>query len=284
MHNDDFGSRVKPWRGVTVVARADRPPVIGADYVVDQNPEVDGHSNRIFVPYWPQPGVQPRERTDNTIQTVAYFGRVDSFPAEYQSDEFKQRLAEQGIALRISFNNWTDYRDVDICVSFRKSHDHKLVRKPASKLINNWLGKTVMICDDEQSFRAIRESELDYLIAKNPDEAFAAIMKLKNDPELYQKMREQGEKRLQVYSREAVAARWMALFERYLAQGFECTFNAGPHPPLWFWQSDSSFDQKVLSYDDDFTPQSYTYITADGRFCRAVRAARNHYPVKGPRL
>ena len=78
-------------RGVTVVARADRPPVIGADYVVDQNPEVDGHSNRIFVPYWPQPGVQPRERTDNTIQTVAYFGRVDSFPAEYQSDEFKQR-------------------------------------------------------------------------------------------------------------------------------------------------------------------------------------------------
>ena len=55
MHNDDFGSRVKPWRGFTVVARADRPPVIGADVVVDQNPEVDSHSNRIFVPYWPQP-------------------------------------------------------------------------------------------------------------------------------------------------------------------------------------------------------------------------------------
>ncbi len=106
-----------------------------------------------------------------------------------------------------------------LCVSFRKSHDHKLARKPASKLINNWLGKTVMICDDEQSFRAIRESELDYLIAKNPDEAFAAIMKLKNDPELYQKMREQGEKRLQVYSREAVAARWMALFEDIWRKG-----------------------------------------------------------------
>jgi hypothetical protein len=69
---------------------------------------------------------------------------------------------------------------VDVCISFRKSHDHKLARKPASKLINNWLGKTVMVCDDEPSYRAIRESELDYLIAKTPDEAFNAIMRLKN--------------------------------------------------------------------------------------------------------
>lgn len=219
MHNDDFGSRVKPWRGFTVVARADRPPVIGADVVVDQNPEVDNHSNRIFVPYWPQPGVKPRERTDETIKTVAFFGRVDSFPDKYREGNFKQRLAEQGIELRISFDNWTNYQDVDVCISFRKSHDHKLARKPASKLINNWLGKTVMVCDDEPSYRAIRESELDYLIAKTPDEAFNAIMRLKNSPELYRQMREQGEKRLQVYSREAVAARWYALFEDIWRKG-----------------------------------------------------------------
>lgn len=219
MHNDHFGSRVKPWKGVTVVARADRPPVIGADYVVEQNPEVASVKGRLFIPHWPQPGVQPRERTDDAVRTVAYFGNVDSFPPEYASEEFKQRLAAEGIDLRISFNNWTDYRDVDVCVSFRKSHDHKLARKPASKLINGWLGKTVMVCDDEPSFRAIRESELDYLIAKNPDEAFAAIMRLKNDPTLFRSMLEQGEKRLQVYSREAVAARWFALFESIWQKG-----------------------------------------------------------------
>ncbi|ELY4081484.1 glycosyltransferase family 1 protein [Cronobacter sakazakii] len=219
MHNDDFGSRVKPWKGLTVVARADRPPVIGSDYVVEQNPQFKNRGNRVFVPYWPQPGVQPRERTDNDVRTVAYFGRVDSFPAEFGSDAFKQRLAEQGITLRISFNNWTDYRDVDVCLSFRKSHDHKLARKPASKLINGWLGKTVMICDDEPSFNAIRESELDYLIAKTPDEAFNAIMRLKNDPELFRRMLEQGEKRLEVYSRQAVAARWYSLFEEIWQKG-----------------------------------------------------------------
>ena len=219
MHNDHFGSRVKPWVGVTVVARADRPPVIGADYVVEQNPEVASIPGRIFIPNWPQPGVQPRERTDSTIDTVAYFGRVDSFPPEFRSDAFIKRLADQGITLRISFDNWTDYRNVDVCLSFRKSHDHKLARKPASKLINGWLGKTVMICDDEPSFRAIRESELDYLIAKTPDEAFDAIMRLKNDPALYQKMQEQGRKRLEFYSRRAVAARWYELFEGIWRKG-----------------------------------------------------------------
>lgn len=219
MHNDDFGSRVKPWKGVTVVARADRPPVIGADYVVEQNIAADGVNHRIFIPHWPQPGLQPRERTDDTVISVAYFGSADSLPSEYQTDEFRQHLMEHGITLHISFNNWTDYRNVDVCLSFRKSHDYKLARKPASKLINGWLGQTVVVCDNEPSFQAIRESELDYLIAKTPDEVIAAILRLKNDPQLYRKMREQGNKRLQEYSREAVAARWMELLEEIWRKG-----------------------------------------------------------------
>ena len=213
MHNDHFGSRVKPWVGVTVVARADRPPVIGADYVVEQNPEVAAIPGRIFISHWPQPGLQPRKRSDETVKTVAFFGSVDSFPQAYRENNFEQRLAEQGITLRISFDNWTDYQDVDVCISFRKSHDHKLARKPASKLVNSWLGGTVMVCDNEPAFSAIRESELDYLIATNPDEAFDAIMLLKNSPELYRQMRDHGDKRAQAFSREAVTAEWFALFE-----------------------------------------------------------------------
>src|SRR5690606_37662018 len=72
---------------------------------------------------------------------------------------------------------------------------------------------------DEPSYRAIRESELDYLIAKNPDEAFEAIMRLRNNPELYRQVREQGDKRLQVYCREAVAARWYRLLEDIWRKG-----------------------------------------------------------------
>ncbi|HSC79545.1 MAG TPA: hypothetical protein VLC08_04265, partial [Chitinolyticbacter sp.] len=109
MHNDDFGSRVKPWRGLTVVCRADRPPVLGADYVIEQNAEAEAEG-RLFMPYWPQPGLQPRERTGDELATVAYFGRMDSFPDELASDAFKARLAAHGITLRISTDNWTDYR------------------------------------------------------------------------------------------------------------------------------------------------------------------------------
>lgn len=219
MHNDDYGSRVKPWKGVTVVARADRPPIIGADYVVEQNPEVANIKGRIYIPHWPQPGVKPRIKENYNVETVGYFGRVDSFPPEYANDDFRQRLANAGIELRLSYNNWTDYQDVDVCLSFRKEHDHKLARKPASKLINAWLGGTVMVCDDEPSFHAIRNSDLDYLIAKTPDETVDAILQLKNNPELYQRMHEHGQRRLKDYSREAVAAQWFALFESVWHKG-----------------------------------------------------------------
>ncbi|HCN97699.1 MAG TPA: hypothetical protein DIT59_13690, partial [Leclercia sp.] len=37
--------------------------------------------------------------------------------------------------------------------------------------------------------------------------------------DLYRQMREQGDKRLQVYSREAVAARWFNLFEDIWRKG-----------------------------------------------------------------
>lgn len=219
MHNDHFGSRVRPWVGPTVVVRADRPPVVGADYVVEQNPQVAKLPGHTFMPLWPQPGLIPRGRNDNTVKTVAYFGLLDSLPEEYVEDNFAEQLAAQGITLKICVDNWTDYSDVDVCISFRKKHNYKLARKPPSKLINSWLGNTVMICDDEPSFRAIRESELDYLIAKCPEDTFYAIMKLKNSPELFSKMREQGKKRIQDYPKEAIAARWFEFFENIWDKG-----------------------------------------------------------------
>ena len=76
----------------------------------------------------------------------------------------------------------------------------------------------------------------------------------------------------------------MALFEDIWRKGLNARSMPVRALRFGFGKAIRPLTKKVLSYDDDFTPQSYTYITADGRFCRAVRAARNHYPVKGPRL
>ncbi|MCC8422974.1 glycosyltransferase [Photorhabdus thracensis] len=212
MHYDDFGSRVKPWKGLTVVCRADRPPVVGADYVIEQNKNVEKNGG-IFISHWPQPGLKPRIANDNEIKTLGYFGHTDGLPEDFVTDDLRQRLAKLGVTLRISSNDWTDYRDIDVAISFRrKQHNVELESKPASKLINAWIAGCAFICDNEPAMQAVYENELDYLIAKNPDEFIDAVIRLKQHPNLYQLMIKNGKKRLEMFSREAVAIHWYHLF------------------------------------------------------------------------
>lgn len=218
LHYDDFSPRVKPWRGLTVVCRADRPHVFGADYVVEQIKSAEKNGG-LFISHWPQPGLKPRCAQRTAITTIGYFGRMDSFPPELTSDAFRAKLAAHGLLLKIELNNWTDYQDVDIVLCFRKHHDHILSRKPASKLINTWLAGCVLICDDEPAVKAIKNSPLDYLVAHNSAEIIKTAVMLKNNPDLYHAMTAHGKQRLGEYSREAVAKNWMLLFDKIWAKG-----------------------------------------------------------------
>lgn len=220
LHHDDFSARVKPWRGLTVVCRADRPAVIGADYVVEQIKSAEKQGG-IFISHWPQPGLKPRHSLRNSVTTLGYFGRMDSFPHELASESFKGKLKAHGFSLKIELNNWTDYQDVDVVLCFRKQHDYTLSRKPASKLINAWLAGCVLVCDDEPAIKAVRESDLDYLVAHTPDDIINAATMLKNRPDLYQQMIVHGRERLKVYSREAVAKDWIDLFEKIWNKGLD---------------------------------------------------------------
>jgi hypothetical protein len=218
LHYDDFSPRVKPWRGLTVVCRADRPYFFGADYVVEQIKSAEKNGG-IFISHWPQPGLKPRDKARCSITTIGYFGRMDSFPPELASDAFKEKLAAHGLSLKVELNDWTDYQNVDIVLCFRKYHDHRLSRKPASKLINTWLAGCVLICDDEPAIKAIKNSPLDYLVAHSQDDIIDTAMMLKNNPVLYQDMVEHGKQRVREYTRETVAKNWMVLFEHIWEEG-----------------------------------------------------------------
>ena len=212
MHNDTYGSRVKPWRGLTVVARADRPPMLGPDYVVEQCPAIKETARRKFIPNWPQPGIKPN-KSNGEIKKIAYLGRPDSLPVEFFSDEIVEKFAMHGIDFQLQFDEWSDYSDVDICISFRNSGLKKLMRKPASKLINCWLGHSVMICDEEPSFKALKKSELDYIVANDAEELFLAVMRLTNDKHTYLAMQENSKKRGLEYERKKIADKWFYMFQ-----------------------------------------------------------------------
>ncbi|KAB0981093.1 glycosyltransferase family 1 protein [Cronobacter sakazakii] len=212
MHNDTYGSRVKPWKGITVVARADRPPVIGPDYIVEQCPAIKETKRSKFIPNWPQPGIV-KHKTFGNIKKVAYLGRPDSLPSEFFEDEIVEQFAAHGIDFKLQFDEWSDYSDVDVCFSFRNSSFNKLMRKPASKLINCWLGNSIMICDEEPSFKALKKSELDYIVAKNAEDLFLAVMRLVKDKDTYLAMQENSMKRAAEFERHKIAERWFNMFQ-----------------------------------------------------------------------
>ncbi|MBD2825500.1 glycosyltransferase [Xenorhabdus szentirmaii] len=212
LHYDDFSFKTKSWLGKSVICQADRPPIYDVDCVVVQNPfqEKDG---KVFIPHWPQPKIKPRNNNRHDISTIGFFGHQDALPDFFSDEIFLEELKLRGIKFINSNKNWNDYTDIDIAISFRKNNDLDLIRKPASKLINAWNAGCPLICDDEPSMRAIRLSELDYLIAKSPNQFINVVDKLKSNPVLYAEMVSNGKKRFEDYSREATTKKWFSLVE-----------------------------------------------------------------------
>ncbi|MBD2781471.1 glycosyltransferase [Xenorhabdus szentirmaii] len=212
LHYDDFSFKTKSWLGKSIICQADRPPIYDVDCVVVQNPfqEKDG---KVFIPHWPQPKIKPRNNNRHDISTIGFFGHQDALPDFFSDEIFLEELKLRGIKFINSNKNWNDYTDIDIAISFRKNNDLDLIRKPASKLINAWNAGCPLICDDEPSMRAIRLSELDYLIAKSPNQFINVVDKLKSNPVLYAEMVSNGKKRFEDYSREATTKKWFSLVE-----------------------------------------------------------------------
>ncbi|MBD2793541.1 glycosyltransferase [Xenorhabdus szentirmaii] len=212
LHYDDFSFKTKSWLGKSIICQADRPPIYDVDCVVVQNPfqEKDG---KVFIPHWPQPKIKPRNNNRHDISTIGFFGHQDALPDFFSDEIFLEELKLRGIKFINSNKNWNDYTDIDIAISFRKNNDLDLIRKPASKLINAWNAGCPLICDDEPSMRAIRLSELDYLITKSPNQFINVVDKLKSNPVLYAKMVSNGKKRFEDYSREATTKKWFSLVE-----------------------------------------------------------------------
>lgn len=212
-HWDSVNSLFWAARRARVIGvRADRPPLYGCEVVVLQNDlEPDDRAHR-FIPLWQQPGLLPRDSARGSrIETLAYFGRVEALPAWLISDAFRQKLASLGVSLRVSERAWHDYRDVDLVLSARVESALMLRFKPATKLYNAWLAAVPALLSDEPAFRALHETDLDYLPIEGPEDVIAAVRMLKQNPRVYSAMVARGTQRGEMFTRQAIGKRWLAL-------------------------------------------------------------------------
>jgi hypothetical protein len=201
--------------------RADRAQLKLCDFEVLQN-EIEPDSEvQMGIPLWPQPGILPRraERAGK-LECIAYFGRTGTAAAWLQSARFQERIGALGARFEIRENRWFDYQDVDVILAHRLEAPVMVTHKPPSKLINAWLAETPAMLGDEPAFVNLRRSPLDYLSVGNPDDVVHSLLRLKNQPLLFDQMVKNGRDRALEYNAAALRQRWLDLLLKRLIPAY----------------------------------------------------------------
>ncbi len=193
--------------------------------------------NPYYIPHWPQPSLIPRSRERSFIlENVAFIGSRSNLAKVFLSDDWIHSIDALGCKWHPVFNqkDWNDYSNIDVIVGVRRFDRCTYLNKPASKLINCWRAGVPAILAPESAFIALRKSELDFLIVHSIDEAIEAVKRLKNNPELYLAMVENGIKRAEEFREEIITESWINFFHTCVTTQYEK------------WQKMSEFERRIL--------------------------------------
>lgn len=197
-------------------------------------------TNDHFVPHWSHPILQPRDRSrGNTVKNLVFKGGMCNIAQPFQAPEFSQALKSFGIDFSFStsdpnrkFRDWGDYRETDVVIAVRNATENDLKLKPAVKLLNAWAAGCPAILGPEPAYQALRQSELDYIEVRNPEEAVAALRRLKNNPNYYAAIVENGLERAKEFTADRLALLWRDLLADSITKGYEQWLQQSPMQKL----------------------------------------------------
>lgn len=212
-----------------VTCRCDGPfPAMG-HAVLHQNVLGSGRRNEIQVFQWPQPGLIKRDSSrGNDVRTLAFFGHTrKNLSARFRSEEFLSELAQRGIEFQIKGKaetnvEWHDYANVDVVMAVRDDivGDAVMRLKPVNKVTNAWLAGALCITGREPAVSAAFPSCEATLFASSVAEALSVIDRLRDNPDLFAKLSNQGSRLAEAYAEDAIMANWVAM-EQEITPVFE---------------------------------------------------------------
>ena len=213
-----------PGRAILLGIRADNRTSGFCDFEVVQNGCFADDRRVFFIPFWPQPALAPRDPgRGGRIERICFKGFVDNLDPAFRTPQFVRALADRGVALEVhgvpwrraadrdDHLAWGNYNDVDLVLAVRPPDRRLHTSKPASKLINAWHAGVPALLGPEYAYRELRRGPLDYLEVATPDDALAAVDRLRSDPALYRAMVDNGRQRAGRFTHEAVLDRWVKL-------------------------------------------------------------------------
>ena len=213
-----------------------------------------------FIPYWPQPGLIPRDPTGgDRFENVTFFGREQNLIHELRQPLWHETLEDLGLRWQIcsSADRWNDYSEADVVVAVRKfgySWDHTW--KPANKLYNAWLAGVPAILGLESAYQAERKSELDYLEVASYQQLISAIKRLKGDRELRRAMTENARVRAEEIGPLKLVKRWEDFLKNIAVPAYESWCETSEAERQRFFQARS------LAYKFYFSQRHLRFIKA----------------------
>ncbi len=168
-----------------------------------------------YIPVWRAPGLIQRDATrGHVVRNICYFGRAPRLAPQLRSRRWKTVIQKMGFTFEIrQRDRWNDYSNTDVVLAVRSFSRTPYYRYPATKLFNAWLAGVPAICGPESACQHEKKSSLDYIEVENPRQVLEALERLREDPEYYRSMIENGRRRGEEFTPEATTRRWKEFLE-----------------------------------------------------------------------
>ena len=208
IHSDQIlALRGNPGEFVVCV-RADYPRRMWTHYHLVQNKN-QLTANTSYIPHWVQPGLIKRDPNRQGVERVAYAGEPYNGNLAGTSDTWKTLFEPHGIEFStLSYGAWHDLSKVDVLVGIRSFDDQPHNNKPPTKLFSAWHANIPFIGGHDSAFKQVGKPGEDYLLAGTPQEVLEAVLKLRNDPNLYHKLVQNGARKAAEYTEQSIAETW----------------------------------------------------------------------------
>jgi len=213
--------------------RTDTPKPYLCNETIVINRRVSENGKHHYVDHWPQPIMVKRDKTRNAkIENIEFKGRKTNLWPPLQKESFISELRglkanyvvtteDEIVDEEKLYRQWGDYRTCDILVALRNMTEYDANLKPALKLINAWHAGVPALLGPEPAYQALRKSEYDYIEIKSSKDIISAIEFLKENPEFYLKMIENGKKRAEAFSIEKIVDQWENILRSSVYSGYE---------------------------------------------------------------
>jgi len=232
-------------RPILVGIRGDNRESVMADFEIVQNGRFHDGERRFFIPYWPQPGLVPRDpRRGERVERIAFKGFQQNLHPDFLSSSWKDWCCEHGLDWVIDTvpwerseevgveADWHDYSDIDVVLAIRppatRSHERRgHTSKPANKLVNAWLAGVPAVLGEEFAYREAGSPGVDYLESDTLEEAKRSILRLRHEPETYRRIVNAGQAKLAAFQVTAIVREWQSLLYHRIPEII------GRNPVVW---------------------------------------------------